>query len=92
MITFRPMSPIMWRWLGPLLLFLLAVPVTGHAQEYEILAVRYGSIDGFPLRGLLPDAPAEEVIDIALAIWVIRNDDRTVLLDTGFFREEWLGR
>ena len=83
---------MMWRSFAALLLGLLAAPAPSGAQEYEILSVRYGMVEGFPLRGLLPDAPEGEVIDIAMAIWVIRNDDRTVLLDTGFFREEWLDR
>ena len=83
---------MMRRWFVLCALFLLAAPEGVNAQDYEILAVRYGSIDGFRLRGLLPDAPAEEVIDIALAIWVIRNGDRTVLFDAGFFREEWFDR
>jgi len=70
----------------------LALPRPAAAQDYEILSVRYGTIADFPLRGLLPDAPAEERIDVALAVWVIRNDDRVVLFDTGFFREQWFER
>lgn len=71
-------------------LVLSAGPAT--AQHYEILAARYGVLEDFPLDGLIPDAPAGETIDIALAIWVIRNEDRVVLFDTGFFREEWFSR
>ena len=67
-----------------------AAPV--FAQEYEILAAQYGALEGFPLDGLIPDAPEGETIDIAMALWVIRNDDRVVLFDTGFFRQEWFGR
>lgn len=80
------------RWSILLLLALLAGPARGVAQQYEILAVRYASVDGFPLRSLLPDAADEETIDIAMAFWVIRDDERVVLFDTGFFRDEWLER
>lgn len=66
------------------------VPVA--AQEAEVFAVRYGTIRGFPLRGLLPDAPEGARIDIALAVWVVRSADRVVLFDTGFFRESWFER
>lgn len=62
------------------------------AQGYEILAARYGTVRGFPLRGLLPDAPRDETLDIAMAVWVVRNADRVVLVDTGFFREAWFER
>ncbi len=74
------------------LVLLLTLPGATAAQDYEILSVRYGTIADFPLRGLLPDAPADETLDVALAVWVIRNDDRVVLFDTGFFREQWFER
>jgi glyoxylase-like metal-dependent hydrolase (beta-lactamase superfamily II) len=83
------------RWFAPLVVALLmapAAPTSGQAQEYEILAVQYGRVEGFPLRGLLPDAPPEDTIDIAMAFWIIRNENRVVLFDSGFFREEWFDR
>jgi glyoxylase-like metal-dependent hydrolase (beta-lactamase superfamily II) len=64
-----------------------------HADPgVEIYAVRYGSIPGFPTSGLLPDAPEGETMDIAMAFWVIRSEDRVVLFDSGFFRDRWLER
>ena len=71
---------------------LLGVPLDAGSQEAEIFAIRYGSVDDFPLRGLLPDAPEGELIDIAMAIWLVRIGDRVILIDTGFFREEWFAR
>jgi glyoxylase-like metal-dependent hydrolase (beta-lactamase superfamily II) len=73
-----------------LLVFLL--PVDVRAQEYAISAVRYATIEGFPLAGLLPDAPRSERVDIAMAFWVIESADRVVLFDTGFHRARWLER
>ncbi len=73
-------------------LLLSSARVAGAAQEYEILAVRYATIEGFALRGLLPDAPRGETLDIAMAVWVIRGHGRVVLFDSGFFRESWLTR
>ena len=78
-----------------LLVTLLAVLSTPHdalAQRYDVFAVRYGTIEGFPLRGLLPDAPEGETLDIAMAFWVVRGEGRVVLVDSGFFRESWLER
>lgn len=71
---------------------LLTVSAPVRAQEYEILAARYATVEGFALRSLLPDAPQGETIDIAMAIWVIRGDGRVVLFDSGFFRASWLER
>ncbi|MEQ8330423.1 MAG: N-acyl homoserine lactonase family protein [Longimicrobiales bacterium] len=70
----------------------VAGPRPAAAQDYEILAARYGTVPGFPLRGLLPDAPEGETLDIAMAVWVVRNDERVVLFDTGFFRPVWFDR
>ena len=82
-------------WFVMLLVGLLAGVSTPHevlAQRYDVFAVRYGTIEGFPLRGLLPQAPEGETLDIAMAFWVIRGEGRVVLVDSGFFREAWLDR
>lgn len=70
----------------------IAVSLPSEAQEAEIFAIRYGAIESFPLSGLLPDAAEGKVIDIAMAVWVVRIDDRIILFDTGFFRESWFER
>jgi glyoxylase-like metal-dependent hydrolase (beta-lactamase superfamily II) len=57
--------------------------------EYSIDAVRYGTIPRFPLSGLVLGAPAEEALDIALMFWLIRGQDRVILLDAGFHRAKW---
>lgn len=71
---------------------LTLVPCAASAQDYAIHALRYATIEGFPLVGLLPDAPPSERIDIAMVFWVISNDQRVVLFDTGFHRDRWLAR
>jgi len=60
--------------------------------EYSIDAVRYGTIRQFRLSGLLMGAPSDERIDIAMAVWLIRGEGRTILFDTGFHRAEWFER
>lgn len=72
--------------------FTWPAPGSAVAQDPEIYAVRYGTIRGFPLRGLLPDAPPGERLDIAMSVWLVRAGDRIVLVDTGFFRDEWFDR
>lgn len=80
------------RWATTFLLPLVVNPAIARAQEYEILAARYAIIADFPLRSLIPDAPRGETLDIAMAVWIVRGGGRTIVFDTGFFREEWLGR
>lgn len=67
-------------------------PASSQRPQYEILAARYATVADFPLRSLLPDAPRGETLDIAMAIWVIRDGNRVVLFDSGFFRDEWRTR
>jgi glyoxylase-like metal-dependent hydrolase (beta-lactamase superfamily II) len=61
-----------------------------QTPQYSIHAIRYGTIPGFPLSGLVVGAPKTEKMDIALVIWLIRNEQRTILLDTGFHRQKWI--
>jgi glyoxylase-like metal-dependent hydrolase (beta-lactamase superfamily II) len=60
--------------------------------EFTIEAVRYATIRQFRLSGLLMGAPPDERIDIAMAVWLIRGEGRTILFDTGFHRPEWFER
>jgi glyoxylase-like metal-dependent hydrolase (beta-lactamase superfamily II) len=57
---------------------------------YTIEAIRYGTIKGFPVAGLVMGAPKDEKIDIAMVVWLIRGGGRNVLFDSGFHRESWL--
>ncbi len=57
---------------------------------YSIAAVRYATVPQFPLSGLVMGAPPAEKIDIAMVVWLIRGEGRTVLFDSGFHRERWM--
>ncbi|HUH11890.1 MAG TPA: N-acyl homoserine lactonase family protein [Longimicrobiales bacterium] len=67
-------------------------PADTGVPAYAIHGVRYATIRGFPVRGLIPSAPEGERIDIAMAVWVVRGGGRTVLFDTGFHRPPWRER
>jgi glyoxylase-like metal-dependent hydrolase (beta-lactamase superfamily II) len=59
------------------------------APDWSIRAIRYATVPGFPLEGLMVGAPKDERIDIAMVVWLLRAGDRTVLFDSGFHRERW---
>jgi glyoxylase-like metal-dependent hydrolase (beta-lactamase superfamily II) len=71
--------------------FLLAIvaqlPVSG--QPYEVLAVRYGIIPDFPVAELVKGAEPDRKLDIAMMVWLIRGNGRTVLVDSGFYRPQF---
>ncbi len=59
------------------------------APTYTIEAIRYATVPKFPLSGLIPGAPRDQQIDIAMVIWLIRGGDHTILFDSGFHRDKW---
>jgi glyoxylase-like metal-dependent hydrolase (beta-lactamase superfamily II) len=65
---------------------LLAAP----SPEYSIQAIRYASLPGFPVSGLVIGAPKDEKVEIAMVIWLIRGGGRNILFDSGFHRASWL--
>ena len=58
--------------------------------EYEVYAVRYGTLRGFPMRSLVLGADTAARVDLAMMIWVLRSADRIVLVDAGVYRDEFL--
>jgi glyoxylase-like metal-dependent hydrolase (beta-lactamase superfamily II) len=65
-----------------------------HAAEppaYEVYAVRYATMPGFPVAALVAGADRSRKLDIAMTVWVLkRPDGRTVLVDAGFYRPQLL--
>jgi glyoxylase-like metal-dependent hydrolase (beta-lactamase superfamily II) len=75
-------------------LFVVA-PHSLHAQTavvpaYSIDAIRYATIPNFPLASLIPGAPADQKIDIAMVVWLIRGGGHTILFDSGFHRQKYM--
>lgn len=76
-----------WLALGGLVLAAFASP---PPPSYSIEAIRYATVPGFPLRGLVMGAPEAEKIDIAMVVWLIRGGGKVILFDSGFHREKWM--
>ena len=58
---------------------------------YEVYAVRYATMPGFPVAALVQGAERRRKLDIAMAIWVLKGPGgRTVLVDAGFYRPQFL--
>jgi len=65
--------------------FRLAPPV------YDVFAVRYATIPNFKASGLLEGADTSRRIDIAMTVWLLKGPDgRNVLVDAGFYRDNFL--
>ena len=78
-----------------LVISLLAGFLLTQAQptpEYTIQAIRYGTLPQYRVASLVIGAPGDERLDIAMVIWLIRGGGRTILLDSGFYRQARMER
>lgn len=58
---------------------------------YDVFAVRYATIPNFKASGLLEGADTSRRIDIAMTVWLLQGPDgRNVLVDAGFYRDNFL--
>ena len=68
----------------------LATPLTAQPKpRYEVYAVRYATIPGFALNQLVAGADAARKLDIAMMVWLVRGGGHTILVDSGFYREQF---
>ena len=58
--------------------------------QYEIYAIRYATIPGFAVSGLVEGADPSRKIDIAMMVWLIRGNGRNILFDSGFYRDQFM--
>jgi glyoxylase-like metal-dependent hydrolase (beta-lactamase superfamily II) len=71
----------------------LTLAISGlYAQpkpQYEVVAVQYATIPDFRVAGLVAGADKDRKLDIAMLVWIVRGNGRTVLVDSGFYREHF---
>src|SRR4051794_7644756 len=74
------------------LLLLLLLTLTAAAQPkpaYEIFAVRYATIPQFAVSGLVAGADPARKLDIAMMVWLVRGNKKNILVDAGFYRDQF---
>lgn len=83
--------------IGGLLVALIAgasagtVGLSKQQSGYEVYAVRYATIEGFPTRYLVAGADTGRRSTLAMTVWLLKGPaQRTVLVDAGFYREEFI--
>ena len=90
-------------WSGAIGGFLAAALIAGgpantadspsQAPTYEVYAARYARILGYPVRQLVAGADTGRRADLAMAVWLLKGPgQRNVLVDAGFYREEFIRR
>ncbi len=60
---------------------------------YEVYAIRYATVPGFKVSGLIAGADTSRRLDIAMMVWLIKGSDgRNILVDAGFHRDDFVRR
>jgi glyoxylase-like metal-dependent hydrolase (beta-lactamase superfamily II) len=75
--------------------FVLSFPTATKAQQagqplYEVYAVKYATLASFPVSALVKGVDSSRKLDIAMMVWVIRGNGRTVVFDSGFYHDRFL--
>ena len=69
-----------------------STPRAGAPPTYDVYAIRYATISGFPVSGLIAGADTSRRLDIAMMVWLAKGNGRNVLVDAGFHRPELIER
>ena len=68
-----------------------AQPGAAAPPVYEVYAVRYGMLLGFPTSELVAGADPSRKSDGAMMVWLLKGPEkRNVLVDAGFYRDEFM--
>jgi glyoxylase-like metal-dependent hydrolase (beta-lactamase superfamily II) len=76
------------RFFSALALAALLVPAQTKPQ-YEVYAIRYATIPDFAVSGLVAGAEPSRKMNIAMMVWLVRGAGKNILVDAGFYREQF---
>jgi glyoxylase-like metal-dependent hydrolase (beta-lactamase superfamily II) len=72
------------------------VAITGAPRpeaDYQVYAIRYATLPAFPTRALVAGADSARRSEVAMTVWLLQGPERrTVLVDAGFYRDEFIQR
>src|SRR5437016_4970330 len=75
---------------GWLLSLALAAALCAQTKpQYEVYAIRYATIPDFAVSGLVAGADPARKLDIAMMVWLVRGNNKNILVDAGFYREQF---
>jgi len=69
----------------------LAAPLFGQPKpQYEVYAIRYATLKDFQVSGLVAGADRSRKMDIAMMVWLVKGGGHNILLDAGFYRDQFM--
>jgi glyoxylase-like metal-dependent hydrolase (beta-lactamase superfamily II) len=70
-------------------ILLMTEIASAQTPRYDVYAIRYATIPGFPVSDLIKGADASRKIDIAMMVWLVRGGGHTIVVDSGFYRPQF---
>lgn len=71
-----------------------AVLAQGYAvsryRTYDVYALRYATLRGFPVHHLVAGADTSRRADLAMMFWLVKRPGRYLLVDAGFYRQKFI--
>lgn len=58
--------------------------------QYEIYAIRYATLADFPVSSLVAGADRSRKMDIAMMVWLVRGNGHNILVNAGFYRDQFM--
>ena len=69
----------------------LAAPIFAQSKpQYEIYAIRYATLADFQVSGLVAGADRSRKMDIAMMVWLVKGNGHNILVDSGFYRDQFM--
>ena len=66
-------------------------PAATRGPDWQVYAIRYATVPGFPVHELVTGADTTRTLDIAMMFWLLKGPGgRRVLVDAGFYRQKFL--
>jgi hypothetical protein len=86
----KPLLQRFPRFIPVALIFVASIGTSAQSKpEYEIYAIQYATIPGFPVSELVMGADPARKLDIAMMIWLVRGNGRNILVDSGFYHDRF---
>jgi glyoxylase-like metal-dependent hydrolase (beta-lactamase superfamily II) len=65
-------------------------PAAPRPPAWQVYAIHYATVPGFPVHDLVAGADTVRTIDIAMMFWLLKSPGRCVLVDAGFYRQKFI--
>ncbi len=71
-----------------LFIFTMSLSALSQTPNYEVYALRYATIGHpFAIKYFVLDAPSNENMDVIFMFWLIKGNNKNILVDAGFYND-----